>query len=266
MQQLSLELEEFLIQPDFEHTISTPNRELITYLQDLPTRLENHLLHSNAQLKNEWIYLWGEKSSGKTHILQCMYHFCKKLGMPSIFLCPKDHENAFTLHDTPHIYCIDDVDYFSIHQQDALFNLINQTRIQPLNAIIMTGQKAPMAYTNMREDLRTRLGWGLVYHIKSLNIDEQKDALLLYAKQKKLEIDPSVIVWLQKNISIDLTANSNMYLKNLAADSLDQLHQSTSLNLINPLKDMLNLLDTYSLMQQKAPSIALAKKMLADMI
>jgi DnaA-homolog protein len=255
MQQLSLELEEFLIQPDFEYTVTVPNRELIEYLQNLPSRLESAGALAGSHLKNEWVYIWGEKSTGKTHILQAMYHFCKNLGMPYVFLSPKDHENAFILHDQPHIYCIDDVDYFNPHQQTALFNLINQTRIHPLNAIIMTGQKPPLAYQDMREDLRTRLGWGLVYQLKALNLAEQKKALLLYAQQKNLDINPTLIDWLQKNTFLDVDAHPK-----------HQIYQPHMLNKLNQIKDVLNLLDTYSLMHKKTPSILLIKKMLVEMV
>ena len=62
------------------------------------------------------------------------------------------------------LYAVDDCDCLSPAQQIALFNLFNEVRAHPVSALVATGNDAPLALT-VREDLRTRLGWGLVFHL-----------------------------------------------------------------------------------------------------
>lgn len=237
LQQMSLELEEFLICPRFENFVFGANHEVLSCLQNLPKKLAQAKSSLEKTHVNQWVYIWGDSASGKTHVLQALNHIAEQHQMPTIYLSAKDSENAFILYPQPCIYCIDDVDYFNTAQQIALFNLINETRIYPLNAIVSCGKLPPIKQMHLREDLRTRLGWGLVYQLKQLSSEQQLQALEIYKQEKNFVLDVKLLPWLQKNLPADLAI----------------------------LKDVLNLLDAYSLAQKKPMTISLLKKMFAEL-
>ena len=71
----------------------------------------------------------------------------------------------------------------SAAQQIAVFNLFNEVRAHPTSALVAAGNAAPMGMT-VREDLRTRLGWGLVFHLTPLS-DEGKASVLKHAARER---------------------------------------------------------------------------------
>jgi DnaA family protein len=78
---------------------------------------------------------------------------------------------------------VDDCDGLSAAQQIALFNLFNEVRAHPTSALVATGDAAPITLA-VREDLRTRLGWGLVFHLLPLT-DEAKASVLKHAARER---------------------------------------------------------------------------------
>jgi DnaA family protein len=57
---------------------------------------------------------------------------------------------------------------------------------------------------SLREDLRTRLGWGLVYEVLPLADDDKAQALATYAKQRGFNLSMEVIDYLLKHGRRDL--------------------------------------------------------------
>jgi DnaA family protein len=69
--------------------------------------------------------------------------------------------------------------------------------------IFMAGNEAPANLT-LREDLRTRLGWGLVYQTQLLDDDEKIQALEQAAKARGLVLSPDVLPWLLNRFYRDM--------------------------------------------------------------
>ena len=57
---------------------------------------------------------------------------------------------------------------------------------------------------NLREDLATRLGWGLVYQIHLLSDEEKREALHARARAKGFEISVEVVEYLMHHMRRDL--------------------------------------------------------------
>jgi DnaA family protein len=89
---------------------------------------------------------------------------------------------------------VDNVEALSVQGQIALFNLYNRTRAS--DGRLLTAACLPPLQLDLREDLRTRLGQGLIYRIHALTDDEMIDALRAYADERKLRLSQESLDYL----------------------------------------------------------------------
>ncbi len=157
----------------FANFFAASNHELVTRLRGLEGAL------SAGPVADRTFYIWGEPGSGRSHLLHALVHENDR----ARYLSPQSALNAFGFDPRVTLYAVDDCDRLSAAQQIALFNLFNEVRAMPAAALVATGNDAPMAF-DMREDLRTRLGWGLVFHLQPLS-DEAKAAVLRHAARER---------------------------------------------------------------------------------
>ena len=125
------------------------------------------------------VYLWGPSGVGKTHLALAM-------GLRDCDVPNFDPQRSR--------YAVDDVDTLSEDGLDRLFALINEVRIHPQATLVMTGKKSPAEHF-VREDVRTRLGWGAVFQIKPLQ-GELCEALLAQAAARGLQLTPEAQHWI----------------------------------------------------------------------
>jgi DnaA family protein len=119
------------------------------------------------------VYIWGEHGAGKTHLLQAL-----QCAHNSRCLTQSHSIDEFEFDPTIGLYLIDDCHQLDDVKQIAAFNLYNQVRERG-GLWVATGDAAP-ALLSLREDLRTRLGWGLVFQLNGLT-DQQKINALEHA-------------------------------------------------------------------------------------
>jgi len=117
------------------------------------------------------LYVWGDQGSGKTHLMRA----CD--GM-------------------------DDVQSLDEAAQIALFNRINDAR-QNSGRVLAAGN-APPAQLPLREDLRTRLAWGLVYQVKPLSDEERAAYLRSEGARRGILLPDEVIAFLLSHMRRDL--------------------------------------------------------------
>lgn len=125
------------------------------------------------------IYLWGDRGSGKTHII-----------------------NACTVSNNASLYCVDDVHLLDSSAQIALFDRYNQLRASG-GALIATGVAAP-TQMGLREDLATRLAWGLVYQLHPLTDAEKMLALKQHASERGMHLPDEVVEYCLRYLRRDL--------------------------------------------------------------
>jgi DnaA-homolog protein len=56
----------------------------------------------------------------------------------------------------------------------------------------------------LREDIRTRLAWGLVYQIHSLSDEEKSEALIAHGASRGLSLTPDVLAYLLTHMPRDM--------------------------------------------------------------
>lgn len=152
----------------FDNFHAGANAELVARLAGLYAAL------ATEPVADRTFYLWGETGSGRSHLLHALVH--DTAPDDARYLGPQSPLAAFAFDARVAIYAVDDCDALTAAQQVALFNLFNEVRAHPASALVATGNAAPLALA-VREDLRTRLGWGLVFHVAPL-ADADKAAVL----------------------------------------------------------------------------------------
>jgi DnaA family protein len=99
--------------------------------------------------------------------------------------------------------------------------------------MVCTGP-VPPAVLPVREDLRTRMGWGLVYQIHGLSDEEKIAALTQAAEARGLTLSASVLPYLLSHFKRDMRSLSTML------DALDQYSLETQRPVTLPLlRDLL---------------------------
>jgi DnaA family protein len=188
-----------------------------------------HLMHLFAERtsREHFAYLWGESGAGKTHLLQA-------LAAPpgSRYIAAEAPEDQFVYAPDVSLYLLDDCDRLSGQRQIDAFALFNQVREH--GAYMVATGPVPPAVLPVREDLRTRMGWGLVYQIHGLSDDDKIAALTQAAEARGLTLSASVLPYLLSHFKRDMRSLATML------DALDQYSLETQRPVTLPLlRDLL---------------------------
>jgi DnaA family protein len=143
------------------------------------------------------LYIWGEAGSGKSHLLQAAVGEALEAGLSAVYACGEVPEVA-------EVVAVDEVEGLDDAAQIALFALYNRQR-ENGGMLLVSGTQAP-AFLALRDDLRTRLGWELVYQVQALNDVEKAQALQQHALARGLELPNEVTTYLLRHGRRDLPA------------------------------------------------------------
>lgn len=142
--------------------------------------------------------LWGETGSGKTHLLQASgFERVDAAADPALATAPACEQLA-----VDHVEALDEVG------QIALFNHFNRLRMT--GGRLLTAVRQPPAHLDLREDLRTRLGSGLIYRLHPLSDAEKAAALAAQARERALKLTPEAINYLLRHAPRDMRTLSGV--------------------------------------------------------
>ena len=192
MQQLVLDIGP-AFEPDFNNFVAGPNAEAVAAVRDFAAEATREAV----------LYLWGEPGSGRTHLLNAA-----------------SRANA-------RLVLADDVEKLEASAQQRLFAAINAAR-EGAPPVLAAGRQAP-AQLALREDLRTRLAWGLVYQLKPLSDTEKAAHLRDQAARRGLRLPDEVLAYLLTRLPRDLGT------LNQVLESLDRYSLATQRPLTVPL-------------------------------
>ena len=199
MTQLLLDLEPPR-KPRFDNFIAGRNAEAVAAVR----RLCSATTHD---LSMRFVYLWGEPGSGRTHLLRAA---CEEIGgryFAGATMGATDIDAAVARSDRPcHALMVDDVEAAGPAVQEALFHAYNQLREDPRGVMLVAGDRPPreLALHPDRDDLRSRLAWGLAYPLQRLDDDEKDAALVRHAEQRGFPLAPEVRRYLLTHFARDL--------------------------------------------------------------
>ncbi|MDT3678118.1 MAG: DnaA/Hda family protein [Burkholderiaceae bacterium] len=149
------------------------------------------------------VYLWGEAGCGKTHLALATADAGYALAADA----PRAAFEALVADaaDRARVVAVLDVDRLDEERQSLLFHLINRARAQPDSTVLATGAQPPRAL-GLRDDLRTRLGSGLVFRLHLLDDREKAAALERVAQERGVTVAADVVPWLIAHTSRDIRA------------------------------------------------------------
>ena len=152
------------------------------------------------------VYLWGESSVGKTHLLQSALKCCNKR---SIYVplkeVPKLNPESFENLEQVGILALDDVGVLAGRQnyEEALFRLFNAV-VSKGARLLLSGRNHPLRQGFSLKDLTSRLCSHLVYKVWQLPDGEKKAALELLAKRRGIKVDRTVWDFILKRSKRDM--------------------------------------------------------------
>ena len=145
-----------------------------------------------------FVYLWGEPGSGRTHLLRGLAQAAS--GGKGLYLCGTPGGSMAA----DNVIAVDDVQDLSAGDQIALFDLYNRVRAGG-GALVASGDAAP-AQLALREDLRSRLAWGLAFQLHPLSDAEKAAALREHARGRALDLPEDIIAYLLKHARRDMAS------------------------------------------------------------
>ncbi len=184
--------------PGFDNFIAGQNHEALHSLRMVLA----------GQATTRFVFLWGASGSGKSHLLLAA--------------------QAMGAHIADDVHTLDEA------SQITLFDTFNHIKAEG-GVLVTAGNHAPTGM-DLRDDLATRLAWGLVYQLQPLSDAEKADALRAHAQDRGMKLPDEVIAYCLKYLRRDLPTLMAVL------DALDQWSLTTKKPVTVPLlRNMLQL-------------------------
>lgn len=178
-------------------------------------------------------YLWGTSGSGKTHLLKAVQEALREQGatvgwLDATVLSPPEFDERWAA------VLMDDVHQYNSVQQHAAFNWF--VNCQTYQRWVLGAGSLPPADLKLRDDLRTRLGWGHVFQLHALSEPERRAVLRKAADARGVFLGDEVMDFMLTRFSRDLGS----------------------------LMELLDLIDGYALQTKRSITIPLIKSMMEE--
>ena len=177
---------------------------ILDLLPESPPTLDNFVPGGNAETLTAltgWLAgaraetsfcLWGEAGSGCSHLLLASgFAYADAASDPALAKAAATGQLA-----------VDHVDELNDDGQIALFNHFN--RLKMAGGMLLTAAPQPPAHLALREDLRTRLGSGLIYRLQPLSDAEKAEAIAAQARERALKLSPEAVNYLLRHAPRDM--------------------------------------------------------------
>lgn len=155
------------------------------------------------------LYLWGPEGSGKSHLLLAACRLAGEQGRRTAYLPLGRHAEwqpaLLEGLEGLDLVAVDEVGAVAGESawEQALFHLFNRLR-DGGRSLLLAGAAPPAALPLRLEDLKTRLGWGLVLQLRVLDDDAKRAALMLRAHCRGFDLPGEVAAYLLQRCPRDL--------------------------------------------------------------
>ena len=164
--------------------------------------------------KQQVIFIWGEPFSGKTHLLSALYQQYLKNNKSAIYLpLSINHETSsqkipiqmLENIEQSDLVCIDDIETIAGNREweEALFFLYNQM-LSNGHKLLISGKNNAENINFCLKDLKSRLQWGITYHLKPLDDNDKIQILQNRAEIKSFSLSSEVAQFLVNRVSRNL--------------------------------------------------------------
>lgn len=198
------------------------NAQLVSVLKAIAK--ETRVGFEKADRDNNFVYLYGEKGTGRTHLLQAFTQTYSEhspngliayLPLDNPQLVPEMVEGLSSFDAV----CLDGLEQILGDKawEEAVFNLYNQLKEQG-KTLIISGREAPTQLTAALQDLKSRLSAMLIHSIQPLSDEGKRLLLKRKAQERGLELSDDVASFLLSRQQRDLPSLLNI---------LEQLDQAS---------------------------------------
>lgn len=172
--------------PSFENFVVGPNAEVLAAT----------MRFAAGETPESGLLLWGAASSGKTHLLLAAVRRVAEGGSRTAMVARPDELATADLAElaAAALVAVDAIDTASAPAQARLFTLYNALKANA--GRLLAASRLPLAALPLRDDVRTRLGWGLVYEVAPLADADKPAALSDYARQRGFALSDEVVRYL----------------------------------------------------------------------
>jgi len=214
--------------PSLHNFLAGPNAAALQHLQ---------LWVGNDKRSPVPTYLWGEFAAGKSHLLRGVQSALREQGCPVGWLDASLPEPP-AFQEVWRVVLMDDVHLYNTEQQHTAFNWFVNALTPRTGAPrwVLAAGALPPPDLKLRDDLRSRLGWGHVEVLKVLDEPERLAVLRQEADARGLTLSEEVMAYMLNRFSRDLGS----------------------------LMQLLDHLDQYALQTQRALTIPLVRAMLEN--
>ncbi len=168
-------------------------------------------LHALQQGEEPFIYLWGGQGSGRSHLLQAACHAEAARGGSPAYLpfteLLRTGTGLLEGLEQMSLVCLDDLQAVAGDRtwEEALFHLYNRVR-DTGGRLLAAADASPAALGILLPDFGSRLAWGPVFQLQSLDDAGKLAALQLRARARGMELSEEVGAYLLRRCPRDMHA------------------------------------------------------------
>lgn len=187
-------------EPSFASFLVGENAQALAALQALAASLSaSPVPGSDAQLPP--LYLWGPPGSGKTHLLRALQRQVQRAGLATAWFDAALPQPWAWLPEW-RLLLIDGCEQLDAAAQQAAFALFIEAAAQGTQ-LVAAGRWPPVDLP-LRDDLKTRFGWGPVLALQSPGDSETRAVLQQQARARSLPLPEEVLNYMLTRCERDL--------------------------------------------------------------
>ncbi|WP_438970041.1 DnaA regulatory inactivator Hda [Methylophaga sp.] len=160
----------------------------------------------------DFLYLYGEAGTGKTHLLIACAEKVQQQGRRVTYvslaeLMQTSEPAVIQSLEQTDLLCLDDIEAIAGHPEweVALFHCFNRLHDAKGNLLVAT-EHNPANIRIELPDLCSRLATGLVYHLTTMTDEQKQQALILQSQKRGLTMSDEVAQYLLRHYGRDMPA------------------------------------------------------------
>jgi DnaA family protein len=147
------------------------------------------------------VYLWGLRGSGKTHLLHALARAAQQRGERAGWF-DAGVPTPWAFDEGWSLLVIDDAHRLDAARQQAAFGLFVEAATHAVQ--VAAAGDVPPVDLPVRDDLRTRFGWGHVFALEPLNEADARAAVRREADERGIRLSDDVMDYVLKRFARDL--------------------------------------------------------------
>ncbi len=171
----------------FDSFVVGDNAEVVTSLYALTDR-------ASPVKPPPAVAIWGGPTVGKSHLLTATAAATNGDNPGAAVLLAAGDAFPTDPFVSARLICVDDADRLTAAQQGWLFTAFNH--IVPSGGTVVVSGRTPPAQWPLRDDLRTRLGSGLIFELVAIPQDALPGALAEHAARRGFQLSDEVLTYI----------------------------------------------------------------------